>query len=109
MRAADLETVSVVVPVVAVALLAALAYAAFRGRLIDALAAARANAEKRRPPGPGQDVTLVLTDVQGSTELWEWDTEVAAEAFALHDRVLRQHSDLADDGFVASNLERWMS
>lgn len=25
------------------------------------------------------------------------------------DRVLRQHSDLADDGFVASNLERWMS
>lgn len=28
---------------------------------------------------------------QGSTELWEWDTSVAAEAFALHDTILRAY------------------
>ena len=30
------------------------------------------------------------TLLQGSTELWEWDTELAAEAFQLHDRLMRQ-------------------
>lgn len=34
------------------------------------------------PPPP-------LQHPQGSTELWEWDTELAAEAFLLHDRLLR--------------------
>ena len=31
---------------------------------------------KRGPPEPGKQVTLVLTDVEGSTELWEWQHEV---------------------------------
>ena len=31
---------------------------------------------KRGPPEPGKPVTLVLTDVEGSTELWEWQHEV---------------------------------
>ena len=39
--------------------------------------------------GEGQPVTLVCTDVEGSTELWEWDTHTMVEAFALHDRLLR--------------------
>ena len=28
--------------------------------------------------------------LQGSTELWEWDTEPAAEGLALHDKLMRQ-------------------
>jgi hypothetical protein len=28
---------------------------------------------------------------QGSTELWEWDSHLASEAFKIHDRVLRQY------------------
>ena len=36
-----------------------------------------------------KQVTLVLTDVEGSTELWEWDTEVMSAAIDMHDRVLR--------------------
>ena len=31
---------------------------------------------RRGPPEPGKPVTLVLTDVEGSTELWEWQHEV---------------------------------
>ena len=31
---------------------------------------------KRGPPEPGKPITLVLTDVEGSTELWEWQHEV---------------------------------
>eukprot|EP00775_Hariotina_reticulata_P002698 gene2698-2998_t len=49
-------------------------------------------AEKKVPPGStAKDVTLVLTDVQGSTELWEWDQQLASEAFKIHDRILRQY------------------
>ena len=33
--------------------------------------------------------TLVLTDVQGSTELWEWDEGVMNDAQSLHDRIIR--------------------
>lgn len=29
--------------------------------------------------------------MQGSTELWEWDSQLASEAFKVHDRVLRQY------------------
>lgn len=42
----------------------------------------RAAQLKRAPPGVGRPVTLVLTDIQGSTELWEWDTELAAQVRA---------------------------
>ena len=37
----------------------------------------------------GKPVTLVCTDVEGSTELWEWDKDAMNEAQALHDRILR--------------------
>ena len=39
--------------------------------------------------GKGKPVTLVSTDVEGSTELWEWDTHSMVDAFSLHDRILR--------------------
>ena len=39
--------------------------------------------------GRGKPVTLVCTDVEGSTELWEWDKAAMDEAQALHDRIMR--------------------
>ncbi|KAL0031937.1 hypothetical protein WJX79_006910 [Trebouxia sp. C0005] len=36
-------------------------------------------------------VTLVCTDVEGSTEMWEWDNKAMMEAISLHDRVMRMH------------------
>lgn len=33
---------------------------------------------KRGPPEQGGKITLVLTDVEGSTELWEWNNKVCA-------------------------------
>jgi len=41
-------------------------------------------------------VTLVLTDVQGSTELWEWDQASTAAAVDLHDRLLRSFLDICN-------------
>lgn len=29
----------------------------------------------------GQSMTLVVTDVEGSTELWEWDNEVMMQVW----------------------------
>ncbi|KAK9818038.1 hypothetical protein WJX72_006076 [[Myrmecia] bisecta] len=46
-------------------------------------------AKKRGPPGAGKKVTLVATDVEGSTELWEWNHEAMNEAIDVHDRVMR--------------------
>jgi class 3 adenylate cyclase len=34
-------------------------------------------------------VTLVITDVEGSTELWEWDYGVMTHAQEVHDSVMR--------------------
>ena len=31
----------------------------------------------------------MLTDVEGSTELWEWDRCAMSEANAIHDRIMR--------------------
>ena len=42
-----------------------------------------------RHAGEGKPATLVLTDIEGSTELWEWDASVMMEAQALHDRIIR--------------------
>jgi class 3 adenylate cyclase len=36
-----------------------------------------------------KDVTFVVTDVAGSTELWEWNAEVMDLALQLHDATLR--------------------
>jgi hypothetical protein len=75
------------------ALLLLAGWLAWRFGLVHALAQWRVNAAKRRPPGQeqGKEVTLVLTDVEGSTELWEWDADVASAAIALHDRLLRSY------------------
>ena len=76
-----------------VALLLFSGWLAWRFGLVHALAQWRVNAAKRKPPGreEGKEVTLVLTDVEGSTELWEWDADVASAAIALHDRLLRSY------------------
>ena len=37
----------------------------------------------------GKPATLVCTDVEGSTELWEWDNTAMTEAQAIHDRIMR--------------------
>ena len=34
-------------------------------------------------------VTLVSTDVEGSTELWEWDRDAMDAATMVHDRAMR--------------------
>lgn len=36
-----------------------------------------------------RQVTLVITDVEGSTELWEWDYAVMTLAQEVHDSVMR--------------------
>ncbi|KAK9869016.1 hypothetical protein WJX84_000276 [Apatococcus fuscideae] len=54
-----------------------------------------ANASKRKhPPGccPGHEdaeVTLVHTDIEGSTDIWEWDHRVMQKALNRHDSTLR--------------------
>ncbi|KAG2502119.1 hypothetical protein HYH03_000611 [Edaphochlamys debaryana] len=63
-------------------------------RLVPSVVRYRAMLAKRMPPGfsrrqRGCVVTLVLTDVEGSTELWEWDTDLMAAAIDLHDHTLR--------------------
>lgn len=35
------------------------------------------------------NITLVATDVEGSTELWEWNNKVMMQAINLHDRIMR--------------------
>lgn len=46
------------------------------------------NNKKQNPPPEGT-VTLVFTDVQGSTEQWEQTPEAMARALALHNNVMR--------------------
>ena len=37
----------------------------------------------------GLQVTMVMTDVEGSTQLWEQDSSAADQAIAMHDSILR--------------------
>ena len=37
----------------------------------------------------GKVVCLVTSDVEGSTELWEWDREAMDSATKVHDRIMR--------------------
>ena len=41
--------------------------------------------------GKGEPLTLVATDVEGSTDLWEWDKDSMMEAISIHDLILRAH------------------
>ena len=55
------------------------------------LARMRINYVKRRgPPREGEPLVIVATDVQGSTELWEWNSQAMAQASNIHDVLLRR-------------------
>lgn len=55
------------------------------------LAMMRLNYRKRRgPPREGEPLVVVATDVQGSTELWEWNGRAMAQATNIHDTLLRR-------------------
>lgn len=43
------------------------------------------------PAAKGEPLTLVATDVEGSTDLWEWDKQAMMEAISIHDQILRTH------------------
>jgi len=45
---------------------------------------------------PEGEITLVDTDVESSTALWEWDATLMSESLLMHDEVLR--SELAANG-----------
>eukprot|EP00798_Chlamydomonas_sp_ICE-L_P026739 gene26739-4305_t len=68
----------------------------FYERVSQLLASRQTLHAKKKPPGLGKKtamVTLVITDVESSTELWEWDPPglgVMSEALAIHDRALRR-------------------
>eukprot|EP00899_Mesostigma_viride_P004445 jgi/Mesvir1/14000/Mv02852-RA.1 len=44
---------------------------------------------KRMPPRRGDGIAAVVTDIEGSTSLWEWNPEVMNQALAIHHHVLR--------------------
>ncbi|DBA91536.1 TPA: hypothetical protein ACH3X1_003159 [Trebouxia sp. C0004] len=58
--------------------------------------------KRRQPPGTlkeglaeqlglvSKEVSIVMTDVQGSSRLWEWNQVVMTSALAMHDHLLRQ-------------------
>ena len=46
--------------------------------------------KKRGPPMEGEPLVVVATDVEGSTELWEWDGDVMSAATDIHDKLLRR-------------------
>ena len=50
-------------------------------------------------PIPSGTVTLLFTDVQGSTRLWEAEPELMAVALRRHDEILRSAIETAD-GYV---------
>jgi len=53
---------------------------------------------------PEGHVAVVITDVEGSTALWEWDAEVMNESIVVHEEVLRRNItrfdgyELSDEG-----------
>ncbi|KAL0023908.1 hypothetical protein WJX79_009620 [Trebouxia sp. C0005] len=87
----------------ALVLLALLAfYLVYRKRLANEWEMMRINGLKRRHApgtlmerqGKGMDLfhsgmSIVMTDVEGSTGLWEWNSRIMNSALALHDHTLR--------------------
>ncbi|KAK9843188.1 hypothetical protein WJX74_008421 [Apatococcus lobatus] len=43
------------------------------------------------PPGNGKALTIVTSDIEGSTELWEKDPEATNMALQLHDDIFRRY------------------
>ena len=48
------------------------------------------NSTATRARGRRSEVTLVCTDVEGSTAMWEWNSGAMQEAIFLHDSILRK-------------------
>eukprot|EP00899_Mesostigma_viride_P016019 jgi/Mesvir1/24418/Mv11080-RA.2 len=63
---------------------------------------------KRGPPSRGAAIAAVVTDIEGSTSLWEWNPEVMKRSLAIHHHVLRSllpkyhgyESDTEGDSFT---------
>ena len=53
--------------------------------------AARAQSPIHRPPAAGKDQRLVMvwTDVESSTELWEWNNALMMQSLDTHDTIIR--------------------
>jgi class 3 adenylate cyclase len=68
--------IGTVVVVVAAAVGTGVAFVWVRKQVVEVL---RARRRRALPPQMRMPVTLVSTDIAGSTELWEWDTQQAAE------------------------------
>jgi len=49
----------------------------------------KANESSRRAPAPMGEVSLVFTDVQDSTALWDADPDIMTEALNVHNRLMR--------------------
>eukprot|EP00798_Chlamydomonas_sp_ICE-L_P017494 gene17494-23802_t len=87
---------SLIIVVVGILTLAGILIGFFHKRVSQLLASKRALNSKKRPPGLGKKstmVTLVITDVEASTELWEWDppgSGIMSAALDIHDRALRR-------------------
>jgi len=53
---------------------------------------------------PEGEMAIVITDVQGSTSLWEWDADIVKEAVEVHEKILRDNCvrfmgfEIADEG-----------
>ena len=47
-----------------------------------------------------REVAIAVTDVEGSTELWEWDRETMARALEVHDNVMREEISRCAGTFV---------
>jgi predicted ATPase/class 3 adenylate cyclase len=61
----------------------------------DSLAVEEPAAPAEQPPGelPSGVVTFLLTDIEGSTTLWEADPEAMAASLALHDELIERNVD----------------
>eukprot|EP00899_Mesostigma_viride_P005360 jgi/Mesvir1/14825/Mv05452-RA.4 len=63
---------------------------------------------KRNPPQQGMLIAAVITDIEGSTSLWEWNPAVMKKALAIHHNVCRSllpkyhgyESDTEGDSFT---------
>eukprot|EP00899_Mesostigma_viride_P019774 jgi/Mesvir1/27799/Mv07481-RA.2 len=74
------------------AMLAALALLVFRRRCLKAHVDEEAVNEflrKRNPPQRGLPIVAVVTDIEASTLLWEWNPVVMKKALAIHQNVIR--------------------
>ncbi|CAG9461611.1 unnamed protein product [Pedinophyceae sp. YPF-701] len=92
---ADRTNILVATIVPAVALVAIIAGVAFLVMRKSVAAAVMDRRKRAGPPTGHREVTLVLTDVEDSTKLWEDMPEVMAAANAMHDAIMRR------------NLGRW--